>query len=41
MKNLIVLAFAAMTVLSASTRAPKTPNQMPIPICYPCPEEAK
>ena len=41
MKKIIVLVFAAMTVLSATTKAPKTSKQMPIPICYPCPEEAK
>lgn len=41
MKKLIVLAFAAMTMISASTKAPKAPNQNPIPLCFPCPEEAK
>ncbi len=38
MKKFFLLAFAALSLLSASTKAPKSPKQMPIPICYPCPE---
>jgi hypothetical protein len=39
MKKLMLLAFAALTVLSASTKAPKTPKDTPVPICYPCPDD--
>lgn len=39
MKKFVLFAFAAMTLFAASSVAPKTPNQDPIPVCFPCPEE--
>ena len=40
MKKLIVLAFAAMTILSATSKAPQAPKNDPVPLCNPCPGES-